>query len=309
MLAKIVLLVIKPIVVQIFLILLPPVKMDIFADCKRLNMDELEKIREAAEYLSARGISEPQIGIILGTGLGGLVREIDIIETIDYGEIPHFPVSTVEFHHGKLIWGKLAGKYVLAMQGRFHQYEGYSTREITFPVRVFKMLGIKYLLISNAGGAINLNYRKGDLMLLDDHINLLSDNPLTGKNLDTLGPRYPDMSRPYSVQLNKKLRELAGRFGIRLHEGVYAAVPGPNLETRAEYRYLKTIGADVVGMSTVPEVIVANHMKLPCAAISVLTDECDPDNLHPVDINDILAVAARAELDLTRLFKSLVEEI
>lgn len=272
-------------------------------------MDYFEKIKIATDFLVDRGITDPQVGIILGTGLGGLVREIEVLDTIDYKDIPHFPVSTVEFHHGKLIWGNLSGKRVLAMQGRFHQYEGYSTKEITFPVRVFKNLGIDFLLISNAGGALNPNYRKGELMLLDDHINLLTDNPLTGKNLDMFGPRYPDMSRPYSKLLNQKMIKIADKLGIKLHEGVYAAVNGPNLETRAEYRYLRIIGADVVGMSTVPEVIVANHMQLPCAAISVLTDECDPDNLHPVDIKDILEIAAMAELNLTRLFTVLLNEI
>lgn len=281
---------------------------DIFAKTKSY-MDYIEKIKTSTDFLKARGISDPQIGIILGTGLGGLVREIEILDTIDYKDIPHFPVSTVEFHHGKLIWGTLSGKKVVAMQGRFHQYEGYTSKEITFPVRVFKELGIKYLLISNAGGAINLKYKKGELMLLDDHINLLPDNPLNGQNLDTFGPRYPDMSRPYSKFLNQKLLEIAGRLGITLHEGVYTVVQGPNLETRAEYRFLRTIGSDVVGMSTVPEVIVANHMQLPCAAISVLTDECDPDNLHPVDIKDILAIAAKAELNLTKLFSTLISEI
>jgi purine-nucleoside phosphorylase len=266
----------------------------------------MQNIVEAANFLKSKGINIPEVGIVLGTGLGKLVDRIAIEVSIDYGDIPHFPVSTVESHHGKLIYGELEGKKVLAMQGRFHIYEGYSLHQVTFPIRVMKLLGIKWLLLSNAAGALNPTYRKGDLMLLDDHINLLPANPLTGKNLDELGPRFPDMSQPYSVLLNKHLREIAVTHGITLHKGVYAVVAGPNLETRAEYRYLRAIGGDVVGMSTVPEVIVANHMGLPCCAVSVLTDECDPDNLHPVDLKEILEVAGRAEDKLIILFSRLV---
>ncbi len=246
-----------------------------------------EKINETAQFLQGKGITKPTVGIILGTGLGKLVKEIDIEKELPYEDIPNFPVSTVEFHKGKLIYGKMEGKYVLAMQGRFHFYEGYSMQEITFPVRVMKELGIEYLLISNAAGAMNLDYKKGSLMLLDDHINLLGDGPLIGANHNDLGPRFPDMSQPYSNTLNDKFEEVAKEIGITLHKGVYVAVAGPNLETRAEYRFLRGIGADVVGMSTVPEVIVANHAGLPCMAISVLTDECDPDNLKPINIKDI----------------------
>lgn len=265
-----------------------------------------EKIVETAEFLKSKGISNPEVGIVLGTGLGKLVNEIQVIHELDYADIPYFPLSTVEFHKGKLIYGLLGGKKVLAMQGRFHYYEGYSLAEVTFPIRVMKTLGIRWLLLSNAAGAMNPEFRKGELMLLDDHINLLPDNPLTGKNIDELGPRFPDMSCPYDRVLNQYFRKVAIDCGIKLHEGVYVAVSGPNLETRAEYRFLRGIGADAVGMSTVPEVIVANHMGLPCAAISVLTDECDPDHLEPADIDDIIKTAGKAEEKLIRLFMALI---
>lgn len=266
----------------------------------------LEKIQEAVDYIFSKGIDDTTIGIVLGTGLGNLVEKIEIITSIPYAEIPHFPVSTVESHSGRLIYGKVGGKKVVAMQGRFHYYEGYSATEITFPIRVMKVLGIKYLLISNAAGTVNPNFKKGHLMLIDDHINLLPDNPLRGKNHDKLGPRFPDMSMPYDAEMNKIIKEIANENKMLLHEGVYVSVEGPNLETRAEYRYLRTIGADAVGMSTVPEVIVANHMALPCAAISVLTDECDPDNLKPVSLKEILECAAIAEKDLTKIFVELI---
>jgi len=269
----------------------------------------LQKIKETTAFLQSKSINHPEIGIILGTGLGKMVREINIECQIDYEEIPNFPVSTVEFHKGKLIYGELSGKKVLAMQGRFHYYEGYTMEEITFPVRVMKELGVKNLLISNAGGAMNLDFKKGSLMLIDDHINLLGTSPLVGPNHDKLGPRFPDMSQPYSKFLNDKMEQIAKENNINLNKGVYVAVTGPNLETRAEYRFLRGIGADVVGMSTVPEAIVANHAGLPCAAISVLTDECDPDNLKPVDIDDIIQTAATAEEDLIVLIKNLVKEI
>jgi len=268
-----------------------------------------KQIQETANFIQSQGIDKPQVGIILGTGLGGLVKEIDIVKEIDYADIPNFPVSTVESHKGKLIYGELAGKKILAMQGRFHYYEGYDMQQITLPVRVMKLLGIQQLLISNAAGAVNLNYKKGTLMLLDDHINLLPENPLTGKNINELGPRFPDMSQPFDKDLNTLLRTAAKEEEVTLHEGVYASVPGPNLETRAEYRYIKIIGGDAVGMSTVPEVIVANHMALPCAAVSVLTDECDPDNLHPVSLQEILDVAAKAEKGLIKIFKKVIAQL
>lgn len=268
-----------------------------------------EKLNETVKFLKDAGVESPQIGIVLGTGLGGLVSEIEIIKEIDYDKIPHFPVSTVESHHGKLIYGIINNKKVLVMQGRFHYYEGYNMKEITFPIRVMKLLGIENLLISNAAGAINLAYKKSSLMLITDHINLYPENPLTGKNVDDFGPRFPDMSEPYSIKLNNLLRDISKEKNIQLHEGVYVPVTGPNLETRAEYKMIRLLGGDAVGMSTVPEVIVARHMGLPCCAISVLTDECDPEHLEPVAIEDILAAAAVAEPQLTDLYTELIARI
>lgn len=268
----------------------------------------IEKVYNTVKFLKEKGISKPEIGVILGTGLGKLVDEIVIEMKLPYDEIPDFPVSTVESHKGYLIYGELEGKKVLAMQGRFHYYEGYSLQEVTFPVRVMKYLGVKKLLISNAAGALNPNYKKGDLMLLDDHINFLPDNPLRGKNVDEFGPRFPDMSQPYSLDISDKLIRIAEQEGIVLHSGIYVVVMGPNLETRAEYRMFRNY-ADAVGMSTVPEVIVANQMGLECAAISVLTDECDPDNLVPVGLDEILEVAGKAEVKLIKLIKKLIPEI
>jgi purine-nucleoside phosphorylase len=268
-----------------------------------------DQIIQACDFLEKIGIIQPEIGIVLGTGLGKMVKKISIEKEVSYDDIPGFVKSTVESHHGRLIYGSLHGKKLLAMHGRFHYYEGYSMQQITFPVRVMKMLGVKFLLLSNAAGALNLNFKKGSLMLINDHINLLPDNPLRGSNIDELGPRFPDMSCPYSDQLNLFLKQSSKEEGIQLNEGVYAAVQGPNLETRAEYRYLKNIGADAVGMSTVPEVIVANHMNIPCAAVSVLTDECDPDNLKPVELAEILRIAGLAEDQLIRLFSRLISMI
>lgn len=271
-------------------------------------MNLKDKITETSSFLREKGIEEPQVGIILGTGLGKLVHEISVEINIPYEEIPHFPLSTVESHKGCLIYGELENKKVLAMQGRFHFYEGYSMEQLTFPVRVMKELGIEKLLVSNAAGALNPIYKKGEIMLLDDHINFLPDNPLKGVNDDSMGPRFPDMSQPYSKELNAMLKTIAVNNKITLHEGIYVAVMGPNLETRAEYRMFRNY-ADAVGMSTVPEVIVANHMGLDCCAVSVLTDECDPDNLHPVDILEILAVAGKAEEKMIILFKELVKHL
>lgn len=265
-----------------------------------------EKLQETVTYLKNEGFLNPAIGIVLGTGLGGLVSEIEVIKAIDYDEIPHFPVSTVESHYGKLIYGTIRGKKVVVMQGRFHYYEGYNMKEITFPIRVMKLLGIQHLLISNAAGAVNLAFKKSSLMLITDHINLYPDNPLIGKNWDDFGPRFPDMSEPYSNQLNDLLRTISKEKDIVLHEGVYVPVTGPNLETRAEYKMIRILGGDAVGMSTVPEVIVARHMDLPCCAISVLTDECDPEHLKPVAIADILAAAAVAEPQLTSMYTELI---
>lgn len=268
-----------------------------------------QKIIETANWLKERGIDEAEIGIVLGTGLGDLAAHIDVIHEFSYNVIPNFAIATVEFHFGKLIYGRLSGKKVLALQGRYHYYEGYSMQQIVLPVRVMKLLGVKQILLSNAAGALNLDYNKGTLMLVDDHINLQPDNPLRGPNLDELGPRFPDMSSPYDGNMNQHLIDIAEQNDITLHQGVYASVEGPNLETRAEYRYLKIIGADAVGMSTVPEVIACNHMGLPCICISVLTDMCDPDHLEPVDINDIIATAKEAEQDLKTLFIELIERL
>ena len=266
------------------------------------------RISEAADFLRSKGMIAPEIGIILGTGLGKLADQIEKEIEVDYEEIPYFPISTVEFHHGILIYGKLRGKQVIVMKGRSHIYEGYTPQEVTFPVRVMKMLGIRCLLVSNAGGALNLAFKKGSLMLIDDHINLLP-SPLVGPNIDELGTRFPDMSQAYSKEIGQKMMQIAERYGITLHRGVYVAVTGPNLETRAEYRFLRKIGADVVGMSTTAEVIVANHMKLPVAGISVITDECDPDHLEPVNIDTILYNASLAEAGLVKIFSDLAEEL
>ena len=263
----------------------------------------------AKEFLAGKGIDHPEIGIVLGTGLHALLEHVDVKQTIPYEDIPGFPVSTVEFHRGRLVYGITAGRRVLIMQGRLHAYEGYTLQQIVFPIRVMKLLGIQKLFLSNAAGGINLNFKKGDLVLIDDHINLLYGNPLSGKNLDELGSRFPDMSEPYDVELKDLFNRKAKDSGIALKKGVYAAVNGPNLETKAEYRYLKIIGADLVGMSTVPEVIAAVHMQLPCVAVSVVTDECDPDNLKPVNIAEIIEVAGKADSKLSKLFVEVIKEI
>ena len=266
----------------------------------------MEQIHKAVTFLKEKGISNPSIGIVLGTGLNSLISDINIEQSIPYSDIPGFPVSTVEFHKGNLIYGTVTGKNVLIMQGRFHAFEGYTMQQIVFPIRVMKLLGIQKLLLSNAAGGINLAFKKGDLVLIDDHINLLNGNPLSGKNDDELGSRFPDMSEPYDVQLKDLFQKKAKDLGIELKKGVYAAVHGPNLETKAEYRYLKIIGADMVGMSTVPEVIAAVHMQLPCVAVSVITDECDPDYLKPVNIQEIIEVAGRADGKLSGLLKEII---
>lgn len=266
-------------------------------------------ITESTEYLQSKGFDNPEIGIILGTGLGQLIDEIEIIAEASYNHIPNFPTATVEFHKGKLVYGILAGKKVVVMQGRFHVYEGYTLQDVTFPVRIMEKLGIKTLLVSNASGTINLDYKKGDLMLIDDHINLQGGSPLAFKGVSELGERFTDMSAPYDATLNATFERIAKIHNITLHKGVYASVVGPQLETRAEYRMLKIIGADAVGMSTVPEIIVANHLNLKAAAVSVLTDECDPDNLKPVDISEIIAMAGKAEPNMITLFKELIKEI
>lgn len=268
-----------------------------------------EKLQETLDYISKHITKTPEIGIVLGTGLGRLVDEIDQEKSLPYNFIPNFPISTVESHFGKLIFGTIGNKQVVAMQGRFHFYEGYNMQEITFPIRVMKLLGVKTLFISNASGAVNLDYQNGDLMILDDHINLQGGNPLIGPNIAEMGPRFPDMSRPYDKELNDKAAKIAKENGYRAHTGVYIGVQGPNLETRAEYRMMRILGADVVGMSTVPEVIVARHMDLRVCAISVITDIGDPDNLHPISIDDVIAVANEAEPKLTHLLSTLIKEL
>ncbi|WP_298246008.1 purine-nucleoside phosphorylase [uncultured Christiangramia sp.] len=268
-----------------------------------------DRINESVDYLKSKGFGEPEVGIILGTGLGKLLDDVEIELTASYNHIPYFPTATVEFHKGKLIFGTLAGKKVVIMQGRFHLYEGYSLFDVTFPVRVMKRLGMKRLLVSNASGAINLDYEKGELMLIDDHINLQGGSPLAFHGVEHLGERFVDMSEPYDRSMNEQFEKTAKELNITLHKGVYASVLGPQLETRAEYRYLKIIGADAVGMSTVPEVIVANHLGIPVSAISVITDKGDPDNLEKVDIQEILAMAAKAEPDMVKLFKELLKRL
>ena len=267
------------------------------------------KIKEAATFIQQQGINKIETAIILGTGLGQMVKHIDVEIEIPYKEIPHFPESTVEFHSGKLLYGTLEGKKVLVMNGRFHFYEGYSMQEITFPIRVMKLLGVQNLLVSNAAGGINLNLKPASLMIIDDHINMLPGNPLVGKNLDEFGPRFPDMSRPYNPGFIKKMEDIAKDENIEIAKGVYIAWIGPSLETRAEYRLIKVMGADVVGMSTVPEVIVAVHQGMKVAAVSVVTDQCDPDNLEPISIDKILKNAAVAEEKLVKLFRRLVAEV
>lgn len=268
----------------------------------------MENINEAVAYIRQHYKGEPKVGIVLGTGLGGLVTEIKIEKEIAYNFIPHFPVSTVESHFGKLIFGTIGNTKVVAMQGRLHYYEGYSMAEITFPVRVMRLLGIESLYISNAAGGMNLSYQKGDLMIIDDHINMQAENPLAGPNIEEFGPRFPDMSRPYDPKMIARAVEIAQAEGIRAHVGVYVSVSGPNLETRAEYRFLRLIGADVVGMSTVPEVIVAAHMGLRTFAISVVTDLCDPDHLEPANVPDIIDTAIKAEPKLTRILSRMIQE-
>lgn len=268
-----------------------------------------DQINEALKFIRSKWTGKPPIGIILGTGLGGLVKEIKADTVIDYADIPHFPVSTVESHHGKLILGSLSGKTIVAMQGRFHKYEGYTLQQVTFPVRVMKFLGVKNLLISNAAGALNPFFKRGDVMIMADHINLLGDNPLIGKNDESLGPRFPDMSEPYSKELISIAEGAALDLKISVRKGVYVAMTGPMLETAAEYRFLRTIGADAVGMSTVPEDIVAVHMGINVLGFSILTDECFPDALRPVTLKEVIKVANKAEPKMTAIMKEVVRRM
>jgi purine-nucleoside phosphorylase len=268
-----------------------------------------QQLQETIDFLKSAGITHPEIGIVLGTGLGKLVNEILIEKEISYADIPNFPVATVEFHSGKLIYGELSGKKVVVMAGRFHLYEGYNAWEVTYGIRTMHGLGIKNLLVSNAAGAINLSYKKGDLMLINDHINLQGSSPLAFKGANNFGNIFADLLEPYSKEINQKIKKIAKEKNILLHEGVYTSVLGPQLETRAEYRMLQILETDAVGMSTVPEVIVAKQLNLPCAAISVLTDECDPKNLQSVDIAEIIAIAGKAEPKMITLFKEVIKEL
>lgn len=268
-----------------------------------------EQIEEATRAIRAKWDAKPQVGIILGTGLGALAEEVEADVRIPYGEIPHFQQSTVKSHAGRFVCGKLSGKTVVAMEGRIHFYEGHSLQQITFPVRVMKALGCQVLIASNACGGMNPQYSKGDIMVIEDHINLMGDNPLIGKNDDRLGPRFPDMCWPYDRDLIALAQRVAVEEKIPCHKGVFVAVSGPNLETRAEYRFLRAIGADVVGMSTVPEVIVAVHAGLRALGFSVITDMCLPDALHPVSLDDILATAAVAEKKFRALVRRVLEEM
>ncbi|UOY08199.1 purine-nucleoside phosphorylase [Muricauda sp. SCSIO 64092] len=268
-----------------------------------------KQLDESVGYLKNKGFDKPEIGIVLGTGLGQLTNEIKNPIEAHYNHIPYFPLATVEFHSGKLIYGTIEGKKVVVMQGRFHLYEGYDFLDVTYPVRVMHQLGIQKLFISNAAGAINLDFKKGDMMLIEDHINLQGGSPLAFKNVAEFGDRFVDMSEPYDVEMREKLEGIAKKEGISLKKGVYVSVVGPQLETKAEYRMLKTMGADAVGMSTVPEVIVANHLRLPIVAVSVLTDECDPDNLKPINIQEIIEIAGKTEPKMVKLFKELINHI
>jgi purine-nucleoside phosphorylase len=267
----------------------------------------LNKINESVSYFQEQGIPKIKLGIVLGTGLHDMISHIKVEKQIPYQKIPHFPLPLQKFQKGEILYGTLEGKSILVFQGRFHLYEGYDFFEITYLVRVFAALGGTQLILSNAAGAINPDFRKGELMLIKDHINLQGGSPLALKNMESLGERFVDMSVPYDPRLRSRTLELAKKEKIRLHQGVYASVVGPQLETPAEYKYLKIIGADAVGMSTVPEVIVARQLNIEVLAISVLTDECDPDNLQPIDIPEIMEMARRGEQDLIKIVKALVE--
>lgn len=269
----------------------------------------LEKINEAYEYVRDKVDFDPEYSIILGTGLGDLINQIEIEYTLPYDDIPHFPVSTVESHHGRLVFGNVAGKKIVAMQGRFHYYEGYDMKQVTFPVRIFQKFNVRGLLVSNVSGSVNPEIRTGDLMILKDHINLLPENPTRGINYEELGPRFTDLNEPYKRDWISKGLKIAQDQGYRCHQGVYAAVQGPNLETPAEYRWLRTIGADSVGMSTVPEVLTAKHAGIPCFAISVITDEGFQEIPEPVTVENILEIAKNTEPKLTYVMKEMVRQI
>ncbi|MCC5926412.1 MAG: purine-nucleoside phosphorylase [Bacteroidetes bacterium] len=278
-----------------------------------MQLDTVEQVRakraEALAYIQGKTQARPEFVIILGTGLGRLAEQIDVETSISYADIPHFPVSTVESHAGRLLFGKLGGKNVVAMQGRFHYYEGYTMQQIVFPLRVLQANGAHTLMVSNACGGMNPNFQRGDIMCITDHINLLGDNPLIGANDNDLGVRFPDMSEPYTRSLIEIADQVALDNAIKMHHGVYVAVTGPNLETKAEYRFLRQIGGDVVGMSTVPEVIAAIHMGMKTLGISVITDECFPDALEPVDMKHILEAADMAEPKMTKVMIGTLERL
>jgi purine-nucleoside phosphorylase len=269
----------------------------------------LDQISKAVEHLKSRTGVQPEIGVILGTGLGGLVKEIEVIDTISYEDIPFFPVSTVEGHSGKLIFGKIGGKQVVAMQGRFHFYEGYTLQQVTFPVRVMKSLGVQRLVVSNASGGVNPDFEIGEIMLINDHINLFPGNPLIGKNYDELGPRFPDMSDAYDKDMIAIAETIAKEENIRVAQGIYAGLTGPTLETPAEYKMINILGADAVGMSTVPEVIVARHMDIPCFAVSIVTDLGVDGKIVKVSAQDVIDVANRQEPKMTKIIKELIARV
>jgi purine-nucleoside phosphorylase len=266
-------------------------------------------IAETASFLKTLGFNEPTVGIVMGTGLGAMAEKMENAISVPYSVIPNFPEATVEFHKGNLIFGNIGSLKVIAMQGRFHYYEGYSVQQITFPIRVMKELGVQYLFLSNAAGGMNPSYKKGDLVLLEDHVNMLPDNPLRGLSDPAFGQRFVDMSQPYDIQLMNLIETSAVLQNTIIKKGVYVSVMGPNLETRAEYRWLRSTGADMVGMSTVPEVIVAKQVGIKCAAISVITDECDPDNLKPVNITEIIEVAEKSDTVLSNLLEAVIKEL
>jgi purine-nucleoside phosphorylase len=266
----------------------------------------LTQFKESVDYILSRTSVKPSVGIVLGTGLGGLVKEIEVIDEISYADIPNFPVSTVESHSGKLIFGNLGGKAVVAMQGRFHYYEGYDFKQVTYPIRVMKLLGIEKLFVSNASGGVNPDFIVGEIMILNDHINFFPGNPLIGKNFDELGPRFPDMSEPYCPTMIQLAKDIAKENDIRIAEGTYLGLTGPTLETPAEYKFVRTIGADAVGMSTVPEVIVARHMEIPCFAISIITDLGVPGKIKKVSLAEVIEVASRQEPKMTLILRELI---
>ena len=266
----------------------------------------LTQFKESVDFILSKTSVKPTVGIVLGTGLGGLVNEIEVIDEISYADIPNFPVSTVESHSGKLIFGNLGGKAVVAMQGRFHYYEGYDFKQVTYPIRVMKLLGIEKLFVSNASGGVNPDFIVGEIMILNDHINFFPVNPLIGKNFDELGPRFPDMSEPYCPEMIQLAKDIAKENDIRIAEGTYLGLTGPTLETPAEYKFVRTIGADAVGMSTVPEVIVARHMEIPCFAISIITDLGVPGKIKKVSLAEVIEVASRQEPKMTLILRELI---